>query len=95
AVSIVQNLPKDGEDKPTQNDQLAFYALFKQATVGEVNVPRPGTFDFAGKVKWDAWKSQEGMSQDDAKEKYVKLLREYLEKASDKEQAAKLLEQVR
>ena len=36
---------------------LKLYGLYKQATVGDVNTDRPGTFsmDFAGKAKWDAW----------------------------------------
>jgi hypothetical protein len=29
-----------------------FYALFKQAKVGDVNIPRPGMLDFQGKAKW-------------------------------------------
>jgi diazepam-binding inhibitor (GABA receptor modulating acyl-CoA-binding protein) len=30
--------------------------------------------DFTGKTKWDAWKKNEGMSQEDAKKKYVETL---------------------
>ncbi|KAG0148129.1 hypothetical protein CROQUDRAFT_132120 [Cronartium quercuum f. sp. fusiforme G11] len=94
AVEIVQGLPKDGDEKPSQTEQLAFYALYKQATIGNVNIPRPGILDFTGKAKWDAWKEKEGLSKEDAQAEYVKLLREYLEKFSDKEQATKLLAQL-
>jgi len=53
AVTIVQNLPKDGPVKPSQDDQLYFYKYYKQATIGEVNTARPsGLLDFAGKAKW-------------------------------------------
>merc|ERR1719225_670697 len=29
--------------------------------------------DFKGKAKWDAWNGKKGMSQDEAKQKYVDL----------------------
>lgn len=34
---------------------------------------KPGALDLKGKAKWEAWKSKEGMSKDDAKEAYIKL----------------------
>ena len=56
--------------------KLEIYALFKQATVGDVNTQRPGMMDFKGKAKWDAWKAKEGTSQDDAKEAYIELVKD-------------------
>ncbi|KAI9618837.1 hypothetical protein H4Q26_012091 [Puccinia striiformis f. sp. tritici PST-130] len=94
ATEIVKTLPSDGEDKPSQDEQLEFYALFKQATVGDVNSARPGMMDFTGKYKWDAWEKKKGMASEEAKTKYVQLLKTKLEKSSDQEQAKKLLEQV-
>lgn len=41
---------------------------------------RPGMLDLKGKAKWDAWKSKEGMSQNDAKEAYIKFVDKLLEK---------------
>ena len=57
----------------TDNEKLEMYGLFKQGTVGEVNVSRPGMFDLKGKAKFDAWAKNKGMSMDDAKANYVKL----------------------
>lgn len=74
AVSLVQSMPKDGPVQPSQNDQLKFYALYKQANVGDVDTKRPGMLDMTGKYKWDAWKKEEGKSKEDAKEEYVKTL---------------------
>jgi diazepam-binding inhibitor (GABA receptor modulating acyl-CoA-binding protein) len=72
AVAAVRRLPPGDVDSTIK---LQFYALFKQATVGDVNVPRPGGFlDLAGKAKWDAWSAHKGMTQDNAKTAYVKLL---------------------
>jgi diazepam-binding inhibitor (GABA receptor modulating acyl-CoA-binding protein) len=82
----VQGLPKEGEVRPTQEEQLAFYKYYKQATVGDVNIPRPGLLDFTGKAKWDAWESVKGTSKEDAQKEYVKKLIEVL-KRTDTEEA--------
>ncbi|KAI0687736.1 acyl-CoA-binding protein [Cytidiella melzeri] len=85
AAEIIQNLPKDGPVKPTQEDQLFFYSHFKQATVGDVNTTRPGMLDFVGKAKWDAWKKLEGTSKEDARAAYVSRLLELLKGVDDAE----------
>jgi diazepam-binding inhibitor (GABA receptor modulator, acyl-CoA-binding protein) len=59
----------------TNEEMLELYALFKQANVGDVNTARPGMMDFKGKAKWDAWKKVEGMSKEDAMDKYVELVK--------------------
>ncbi|XP_026151709.1 acyl-CoA-binding protein isoform X2 [Mastacembelus armatus] len=63
--------------KPTDDEMLKVYALFKQATVEDVNTARPGMFDFTGKAKWDAWEKQ--------KEKSGQELRELIKNQSDKQ----------
>ena len=63
------------ELKGLSNEQmLEIYALFKQGNVGDCNTSRPGMFDMKGKAKWDAWDAKKGMSQEDAKAKYVALI---------------------
>ncbi|KAH9963085.1 Acbp [Lactifluus volemus] len=79
AVEIIRKLPKEGPIQPTQEDQLFFYSYFKQATEGDVNIPRPGMFDFTGKAKWDAWNDRKGVSKEEAWVKYVEKLLEILE----------------
>lgn len=32
---------------------------------------KPGMFDLKGKAKWNSWNDHKGMSQDEAKEKYI------------------------
>ena len=67
------------EMKKLSNDkQLEVYSLFKQATVGDVNTERPGFMDPRGKAKWDAWKTREGMSKEDAEKAYAELITEIL-----------------
>lgn len=55
----------------TNEQALEIYGFFKQASVGDVNTGRPGIFDQKGRAKWDAWDSKKGLSQDDAKARYV------------------------
>ena len=58
-----------------RNDlKLKLYAHFKQATVGDVTGERPGFMDFAGGAKFDAWSKLKGMSEEDAKKAYIKLV---------------------
>ncbi|KAG8993998.1 hypothetical protein FRB90_000551 [Tulasnella sp. 427] len=92
AVAIIQGLPKDGPVQPSQDDQLQFYSLYKQATIGDVNTTRPGMLDFTGKAKWDAWKAREGTSKADAENKYVELLETTLTKNADPESQKLLTE---
>ncbi|KAG5684134.1 hypothetical protein PVAND_013375 [Polypedilum vanderplanki] len=67
AAEQVKNL----KAKPSDQDLLELYSLFKQATVGDNNTEKPGMLDFKGKAKWEAWNSRKGMSADDAMTKYI------------------------
>ncbi|XP_036396509.1 acyl-CoA-binding protein [Megalops cyprinoides] len=67
AAEEVKNL----KAKPTDEEMLIIYSLYKQATVGDVNTSRPGMLDFTGKAKWDAWEKQKGMSKEDAMKAYI------------------------
>ena len=58
--------------------KLEIYALFKQGSVGDVNVDRPGMMDFKGKAKWDAWNGKKGTSQEDAQRAYIELVESLL-----------------
>jgi acyl-CoA-binding protein len=53
---------------------LKIYALYKQATGGDVEGKRPGFTDMVGRAKYDAWKGLEGKSADEAMQEYVDLI---------------------
>ncbi|KAJ5524840.1 uncharacterized protein N7503_010992 [Penicillium pulvis] len=72
AAKDVNNL----KAKPSNDQLLKLYGLYKQATVGDVNTERPGAMAFKEKYKWDAWKELEGTSEEDAQEQYIKLVDE-------------------
>jgi diazepam-binding inhibitor (GABA receptor modulating acyl-CoA-binding protein) len=63
------------------NDTLLdMYSHYKQATVGNCDISSPGFWDIKGKAKYNAWKKLEGMSNDKAKKKYIKIVKK-LEKS--------------
>jgi acyl-CoA-binding protein len=70
AAQEVQQLSK----KPDDQTLLKLYALYKQATVGDVQGSRPGFMDMAGRFKYDAWAKLKGTSADDAMQGYVDLV---------------------
>jgi diazepam-binding inhibitor (GABA receptor modulating acyl-CoA-binding protein) len=72
AAQRAQQLPA----KPSNMVLLQLYALYKQATEGDVSGTRPGGFDFKAIAKYDAWNSLKGTSQDDARQQYVELVSE-------------------
>ncbi|KLV08766.1 MULTISPECIES: acyl-CoA-binding protein [Photobacterium] len=57
--------------RPTNDELLALYALFKQATEGDVSGKRPGMFDFKGAAKYDAWEQLKGTNAENAMQQYI------------------------
>lgn len=60
--------------KPSNKDLLRLYALYKQATVGDVTGKRPGFTDMVGQAKYDSWARVKGTSQDEARQAYIDLV---------------------
>jgi acyl-CoA-binding protein len=63
---------------PSNADLLDLYALYKQATIGDVEGQRPGVVDFVGRAKYDAWSGKKGISRHAAMERYVALVQRLL-----------------
>ena len=53
---------KQLKSSPSNDELLALYALFKQATVGDNETAKPGLLDMKGKAKWNAWNEKKGES---------------------------------
>jgi acyl-CoA-binding protein len=66
----VKQLPK----LPAVDELLDLYALYKQATVGDVVGKPPHALDFKARAKHDAWTTRKGMSRDAAMKEYVELV---------------------
>ena len=70
AVAQSKQLP----EKPDNMTLLQIYALYKQASAGDVDGKRPGFTDMVGRAKWDAWNSLKGKSADDSMQEYIDLI---------------------
>jgi len=71
AVAESKSLP----EKPDNATLLQIYALYKQATVGDVDGKRPGFTDMVGRAKWDAWNEEvKGKDSAAAMQEYVDLI---------------------
>lgn len=83
AVSVIQNLPKNGSYRPSYEEMLRFYSYYKQATAGPCLVPRPGFWDPIGRYKWDAWNSLGKMSREEAMSAYITEMKLVAQKVID------------
>jgi acyl-CoA-binding protein len=70
AVADSKKLP----ERPDNATLLRIYALYKQATEGDVEGKRPGFTDMVGRAKWDAWNEQKGKGAEAAMQEYVDLI---------------------
>jgi acyl-CoA-binding protein len=70
AQADVTQLP----ERPGNLTLLRLYALFKQASEGDVQGDKPGFTDIVGKYKYDAWAALKGTAQDAARQQYVELV---------------------
>lgn len=79
AVKVIKSLPPSGPFQPSNDMMLKFYSYYKQATMGQCNIPRPGFWDAVGKAKWDAWNSLGDMTKEKAMAAYVDEMKLILE----------------
>jgi acyl-CoA-binding protein len=70
AVAAVKGLTTD----PGNDVKLRLYALYKQATEGDVSGSRPGFTNPVGRAKHDAWAKLSGTSAEDAEAQYVAIV---------------------
>jgi diazepam-binding inhibitor (GABA receptor modulating acyl-CoA-binding protein) len=80
AFEEAQERVKKLASRPSNAELLDLYALFKQATQGDVKGSRPGMLDPRGRAKFDAWSARKGTSQAEAKARYVALVGDLVRK---------------
>ncbi|XP_072496000.1 diazepam-binding inhibitor-like 5 [Notamacropus eugenii] len=64
----------------SDEEKLVVYSYYKQATIGDINIPCPAVTDFKAKAKWEAWNCRKGMSKLDAMRIYVSKVEELKKK---------------
>ncbi|GGY11121.1 acyl-CoA-binding protein [Paludibacterium paludis] len=62
-------------ERPDNQSLLQLYALYKQATEGDVSGERPGMMDFINRAKYDAWEKIKGMSAEEAMQAYIDVVK--------------------
>jgi diazepam-binding inhibitor (GABA receptor modulator, acyl-CoA-binding protein) len=67
-------LTKEFTQRPSNEELLELYALYKQATEGDVTGERPGGFDFKAIAKYDAWEELKGRTKEQAMKEYITLV---------------------
>jgi diazepam-binding inhibitor (GABA receptor modulating acyl-CoA-binding protein) len=72
AVANSKNL----SERPDNATLLKIYALYKQATEGDVEGKKPGFGDMVGRAKWDAWNGFKGTGKEAAMQQYIDLIQE-------------------
>jgi len=72
AVIDSKNLP----ERPDNITLLKIYALYRQASSGDVAGEHPGFSDLIGRAKHDAWEALKGMPRETAMQQYVDLIDE-------------------
>jgi len=75
AVSQSKELTK----RPSNDELLELYSLFKQGSEGDVSGERPGGFDFKAIAKYDAWAAKKGTTKDAAMQQYIDLMKKMQE----------------
>ena len=72
--AIAQDRVKKLSRRPSNDQLLALYGLYKQATEGDATGKRPGMLDMIGRAKYDAWASRRGTDPAGAMQAYVDLV---------------------
>ena len=76
AFAEAQERVKKLSKRPSNEQLLQLYGLYKQATASDATGSRPGMLDLVGRAKWDAWAARKGTSRDEAERRYVSLVDE-------------------
>ena len=78
AIGRVKNISK----RPSNEELLKLYGLFKQGSTGDVSGKKPGMFDIKGQAKYKSWEKFKGTSQDEAKQQYIDLVNDIVSRYS-------------
>jgi len=61
-------------EKPSNGTLLRLYALYKQATEGDVDGRKPYSRGLKEIAKWNAWSGVKGTASEDAMKSYIELV---------------------
>lgn len=76
AAETVKRLCKS----PDNSELQLLYGYYKQATIGDINIEKPGFLNFKEGKKWEAWDACKGLSQYDSEVKYILYVNDMIQK---------------
>lgn len=76
AIALTQKFTS----KPSNEELLKLYGLYKQATEGDNETERPGGFDFKAAAKYNSWLAYKGKTKTEATDQYLELVEELAKK---------------
>lgn len=65
---------------PSHDELSELYGLYKQATVGDINIAKPGFVYFREVKKWEAWNKYKGTDKFSAEVQYVQAVSKMIDK---------------
>eukprot|EP00899_Mesostigma_viride_P027237 jgi/Mesvir1/7699/Mv11660-RA.1 len=74
AVTFVSSVAMGGALTLSPKDKLQLYGLYKVATCGKCNIPKPSMFNPSALAKWEAWNKLGDLPRSEAMADYVSLL---------------------
>ena len=74
ALAYVQSGGDPSMKKPSQSQQLQFYALYKQVESGRCKAKAPSRLQVVARAKHDAWAKLGDMTREQAQRAYVDAL---------------------
>ena len=77
---IAANTVKSLNKTPDTEELQILYGYYKQATIGDINIEKPGFLNFKEVKKWEAWNSCKGQSQYDSEVKYILYVNDLIQK---------------
>ena len=66
--------------QPEIDELQVLYGLYKQSTLGDINIEKPGFLNFKEVKKWESWNSYKGSSQFDSEVKYSLYVNDLIQK---------------
>ena len=61
-------------NRPDNETLLQLYGLYKQVTIGNINIAQPWAIQIEKRAKWDSWKLFENMDKTKAMARYVEIV---------------------
>jgi len=66
------------EEKPSNEILLKLYGLYKQVTVGNINIPQPSFFNYKLSEKWKSWNECKDIETEKAQQKYIDIVNSFI-----------------